>query len=59
MSGRAVQVGRSAGLLVTAQRPRLVSSRYVLFESYALLGGRLPLRITLDKLDCSGGVAQW
>jgi hypothetical protein len=32
---------------------------YVLFHSDALLGRRLPLSITLDKLDCSGGVAQW
>jgi len=37
-----------------------VPNTYVVFDSCALqLGGRLPLWITLDKLDSRGGVAQW
>ena len=32
---------------------------YVLLDSYALLGWRLPPEITLGQLECRGGVAQW
>jgi hypothetical protein len=40
-------------------RLRAASNSYVLFDSYGLYWPRLPLWITLDKLECSGGVAQW
>jgi hypothetical protein len=32
---------------------------YVVLNGYVLRLLRLPLWITLDKLDCGGGVAQW
>ena len=35
------------------------SRSYVVLNSYVLRVPRLPLSITLDKLDDSGGVAQW
>jgi hypothetical protein len=35
------------------------SGSYVVLNSYVLRVLRLPLRITLDELGPSGGVAQW
>ena len=40
-------------------RLRAASKSYVLFDSYGLNWPRLLLWVTIDKLDFSGGVAQW
>jgi hypothetical protein len=67
---RAREVGRAPGTCKSetsssrrnswASLPGLPGSKgNVLIDSYARFGGRLPLRMTLDKLECSGGVAQW